>query len=334
MASLFIIKCEPSGSSLNLYFAKVLEINYRPVFSYDVASLIPSKFVDEVRVIVSAVRGLSIEKVGGDLLGTIFHNLIPLGIRKAVAAYYTNVLAAEFLAELSIERPDVKVADLAVGSGGLLVAAYRIKRALLRIPLTQKIHQRIVEEELLGIDVMPFAANVAACHLALQSPAHLTNHVSIAVWDSSDLSPGRIIPAAADISDVLLGQTSLDSFSSGRRTVKGVMKLTGSSPKDLTLKEVDLVIMNPPFTRHGIIPDAYKQILDDRFSDYKQYAHGQLGLYGFFVFLAGAYGFSAPGKRVTSEVVHRAQAAVVKKLHCRTDNNNMAQVSLLRECFF
>lgn len=55
----------------------------------------------------------------GDLLGTIFHDLIPFETRKSVAAFYTNVLAAELLAWLAIDRPDAKVADFAVGSGGL-----------------------------------------------------------------------------------------------------------------------------------------------------------------------------------------------------------------------
>jgi hypothetical protein len=57
--------------------------------------------------------------VRGDLLGTIFHDLIPFETRKSVAAFYTNVLAAELLAWLAIDRPDAKVADFAVGSGGL-----------------------------------------------------------------------------------------------------------------------------------------------------------------------------------------------------------------------
>lgn len=201
-----------SPSDLNRYFRRVLDINYKMVFSYDVASLIPAKFSDEVRTMINVIKGLSPEKVGGDLLGTIFHDFIPLEVRKRVAAFYTNVLAAELLVSLSIEKYDAKVADFAVGSGGLLVAAYRRKKSLLEEPFTHDVHRRFVEKDLLGVDVMFFAANVAACHLALQSPEYFTNRVKVAVWDSTDLRPGRIIPSVAELKTVLTGQSFLDSF--------------------------------------------------------------------------------------------------------------------------
>jgi len=85
-------------SQLNQYFKSVLDVNYRAIFSYDVASKIPEKYIEVIRVIVNVIKGISPEKIGGDLLGTIFHDLIPLDVRKYVAAFYTNVLAANLLA--------------------------------------------------------------------------------------------------------------------------------------------------------------------------------------------------------------------------------------------
>jgi len=64
----------------------VLDINYRTVFSYDVASLIPPKFLQEVRTFVSVISGLGAQKVGGDLLGTVFHDLIPFEVRKKLGS--------------------------------------------------------------------------------------------------------------------------------------------------------------------------------------------------------------------------------------------------------
>ena len=276
-------------SDLNSYFRRVLNTNYRVVFSYDVASLIPSKFLDEVRTIINVIKGLSAEKVGGDLLGTIFHDLIPFDVRKNVAAFYTNVLAAELLASLSIDSSDVKVADFAVGSGGLLVAAYRRKKELLKAPFTQEVHRRFVEEELLGVDVMPFAANIAACHLALQSPHYFTNRVQIAVWDSTDLTPGKIIPSVAELKMVLTGQSFLDSFVEPSQEAKGVVSLTGEKPEEVRLETYDLVIMNPPFTRQERLPKEYKNVLLDRFKDYKNYLHGQLSYFGYFILLADRF---------------------------------------------
>ncbi|MCP8317505.1 MAG: SAM-dependent DNA methyltransferase, partial [archaeon] len=270
---------------LNDHFRKVLNVNYKTVFSYDIASLIPTEFIDQVRTLVNVIEGLSPEKVGGDLLGTIFHDLIPFETRKVVAAFYTNVLAAELLASLSIDRHTAKIADFALGSGGLLVAAYRRKKGLLDSHFTQEDHRRFVEEELLGVDIMPFAANVAACHLALQSPEYFTNRVQVAVYDSTILKPKSKIPTVAAAS-----RSYLTYFIYPEYRAKGVVTLGKEVAEEIELGKYDVVIMNPPFTRQERITDEYKQSLYSRFADeYKDYLHGQLGYYGYFILLADRF---------------------------------------------
>jgi len=61
------------------------------------------------------------------------------------------------------------VADFAAGSGGLLVVAYRRKRNPLekKGKFSEADHRRFVENELLGVDVIPFAANVASATLPM-----------------------------------------------------------------------------------------------------------------------------------------------------------------------
>jgi hypothetical protein len=276
-----------------LYFDKVLNINYKAVLSYDVAGRIRVEDITVIKTVINAIKAIAPEKVRGDLLGTIFHDLIPFETRKSVAAFYTNVLAAELLAWLAIDRPDAKVADFAVGSGGLLVAAYRRKRYLIESEreFTENDHRRFVEEELLGIDVMPFAANVAACHLALQEPRYFTNRVQIAVWDSTDLKPGRSIPPIASLPVVLTGPSTLDLYvgMEGLAGVKGVVSLKEEKPDEIQLGLYDVVIMNPPFTRQERIPERYKEVLFDRFKEYRNYLHGQLGYYGYFILLADRF---------------------------------------------
>ena len=277
-------------SDLKDYFNKVLEVNYRPIFFYDVTPYIPESFLDQIKLIVNVIKGLSIEKVGGDFLGTIFHDLIPFETRKSVGAFYTNVLAAELLASLSIEDPNAQVADFAVGSGGLLVAAYRRKKELLREPFTEAKHRIFVGADLLGIDVMPFAASVAAAHLALQSPQYFTDRVRIAIWDSTELKPGRIIPSTAGLRQVIEGQTYLDSFMPAPASKrKGAVEVGEGDVSNIQLNPCDVVIMNPPFTRQERIPEEYKKVLQDRFKDYKKYLHGQLGYHGYFILLADRF---------------------------------------------
>lgn len=236
-------------SDLNDYFSKVLDMNYRVVFSYDVASLVPKEYLEQVKTIVSVIKGLGAEKVGGDLLGTIFHDLIPFEVRKAVAAFYTNVLAAELLAFLAIDQPDAKVSDFALGSGGLLVASYRRKKYLANGSFDENTHQQFLQQDLFGVDVMPFASNIAACHLALQAPQYFSNKVQIAIWDSTDLLPNKIIPSVAQVDTVLTGQTSMLSFTQEQPEPKGAVSLTESDAEEIKLKKCDIAIMNPPFTR-------------------------------------------------------------------------------------
>lgn len=278
-------------ADLNGYFETVLSVNYKTVFSYDVASRIFPGFTNQIKAVINVIKGLGPEKVGGDLLGTIFHDLVPLNVRKNVAAFYTNVLAAELLAWLSIDMYDAKVADLAVGSGGLLVAAYRRKRHLLENEreFTAEDHRRFAEQQLLGIDIMPFAANVAACHLALQSPEYFTNRINVAIWDSTELGPDQRIPSIAALEFIMKGQASLERFIEAKPQDKGVVSLTGETAEEIQLEKYDVVIMNPPFTRQERMPEQYKAALNDRFKDYPEQLHGQMGYFGYFILLSDRF---------------------------------------------
>jgi tRNA1(Val) A37 N6-methylase TrmN6 len=247
-----------------------------------------------------AVKALAPEKIRHDLLGKVFHELIPFEVRKAVAAFYTNNEAAEILAQLAIERAYAKVLDLACGSGTLLVAAYRRKRELLlkeKGEFTLEDHKRFLEQDLTGIDIMPFAAHMAVVHLALQALAagHEAEKVRIAVWDSTELEPGQTIPAISRELKAAYKRPTLELFFEGKPPVeeayveKGAVTLEGIGGEQIPLEKADVVIMNPPFTRQERLPKEYKDALMKRLKDYIDYLHGQLGLYGYFILLADKF---------------------------------------------
>jgi tRNA1(Val) A37 N6-methylase TrmN6/RNAse (barnase) inhibitor barstar len=282
------------------YFEPVLRRDYSSVFGFDVASRLPDSAVDVVRKAVVAVKALAPEKIRHDLLGKVFHELIPFEVRKAVAAFYTNNEAAEILAQLAIDRADAKVLDLACGSGTLLVAAYRRKRKLLlkeKGEFTFEDHKRFLEEDLTGIDIMPFAAHMAVVHLALQALAagHETEKVRIAVWDSTELEPGQTIPAISRELKAAYRRPTLELFMEGKPPLeeayveKGAVTLEGIGGEQIPLEKADVVIMNPPFTRQERLPKEYKNALAKRLKGYEKYLHGQLGLYGYFVLLADKF---------------------------------------------
>jgi tRNA1(Val) A37 N6-methylase TrmN6 len=253
-----------------------------------------------VRKAVVAVKALAPEKIRHDLLGKVFHELIPFEVRKAVAAFYTNNEAAEILAQLAIDKADAKVLDLACGSGTLLVAAYRRKRELLlreKGEFTFEDHKRFLEQDLTGIDIMPFAAHMAVVHLALQALAagHEAEKVRIAVWDSTELEPGQTIPAISRELKAAYRRPTLELFFEGKPPTeeayveKGAVTLEGIGGEQIPLEKADVVIMNPPFTRHQRIPKMYKDALTRRFSENSEYLHGQMGYHGYFILLADKF---------------------------------------------
>jgi len=285
---------------LRAYFEPVLRRNYSSVFGFDVASRLPDSAVDVVRKAVVAVKALAPEKIRHDLLGKVFHELIPFEVRKAVAAFYTNNEAAEILAQLAIDKADAKVLDLACGSGTLLVAAYRRKRELLlreKGEFTFEDHKRFLEQDLTGIDIMPFAAHMAVVHLALQALAagHEAEKVRIAVWDSTELEPGQTIPAISRELKAAYKRPTLELFFEGKPPVeeayveKGAVTLEGIGGEQIPLEKADVVIMNPPFTRQERLPKEYKDALMKRLKGYENCLHGQLGLYGHFILLADKF---------------------------------------------
>ena len=278
-----------SPKDLLSYFKKVTDINYKVVFSYQVAPLIPEKFLPQIQTIIGVINGIKPEKVGGELLGMIFHDLIPLELRKKVAAWYTNIAAAKLLSNLLINDTDMSVADFACGSGGLLVAAYNRKKELSKNFDFEK-HKEFLEDQMFGVDVMPFAANVAACNLSLQSPQFFTDKINIAVWDSTDLQPDKVIPSVSNIETMLIGQQLLNVFddeNSNRK--KGVVRMGDENSSNIELKKIDVVIMNPPFTRQERLPESYKFEIKSRFKDYDDFISNNMSFYGYFMFLADKF---------------------------------------------
>lgn len=288
------------------YFQRVLDDNYAAIFSSNVSSLFPSRSLPFIQDMVNYVNAVQPESFTRDLLGSIFHELIPQRVRKSVAAYYTNPEAARLLAKLVIDDPRATVADLACGSGTLLMAAYDRKSELLGAAITADDHRRFLEEEITGCDIMPFAAHLAVVQLALRQPGFLTDKVRIAVQDSTTLRPGtRISPLQSSMPQ---GQASLQIFEEGNlekhKIRKGAISSNGKG-HSFKLEKVDATLMNPPFTRKQLIGKDYRRLLTDHFPDYTDYESKEQSLFGYFVFLAdrflrngGRMGFVLPATSI------------------------------------
>lgn len=274
-----------------IYFKKVVdEIDYNAIFDFDVASLFPKKSLQFIKDMVRIVSEIQPEEFTRDLLGNIFHSLIPIEVRKPVAAYYTNPMAARLLAKLVISDPDSTVADFACGSGTLLMAAYERKEELLGQPFSREMHRKFIENDITGIDIMPFAAHLAVVQLALKNPSYLTDRVRIGVRDSTGLKPGSTIKVLQRV--LPRGQQVLSTFERDKfeksLVTEGALSGKGGG-QEFKVSKVDVVIMNPPFTRQEKIPYDFKSSLRERFSEYSGFIHSQMGLRAYFILLADRF---------------------------------------------
>jgi tRNA1(Val) A37 N6-methylase TrmN6 len=293
-----------SLEDLQRYFNRVLDIDYRPVFGFKIAAKLPAEILEPIKETISIIKVLKPERIKQDVLGKIFHDLIPFEVRKAVAAFYTNNQAAYLLANLAINSPEDKVIDLACGSGTLLVSAYKRKKDLHLMKVgkfSEKEHLRFLEQDLTGIDIMAFAGHLTAIHLSLQAPLYETQKVRLAVWDSTEptIRPKKVIPTISRELKKAYSSPKLDIFSDEMGTgfkidensyvSKGAITPEGFGGDALELDKVDVVMMNPPFTRQERLPEAYKNTLMNRFRQYSRWITGQLGLHGYFIFLADMF---------------------------------------------
>ena len=206
---------------------------------------------------------------GHDLSGRLFHTL--LTDAKFTGAYYTSVPAATLLTRLVFhdwpphvdwgdhEFPaSLNVADLACGTGTLLMAvAAEVERRHTDAGgrHSAELHKAMVEQALHGYDVQLSAVHFAATSLAMLNPDIQFDRMNL-----------YVMPLGAEGDNVSLG--SLDFLGVDRAPVQYAIsvegmgvetrdaeRVSGTGPRGVeegetaTLPDLDLAIMNPPFTR-------------------------------------------------------------------------------------
>jgi len=257
-------------------FNKVKDINYRPIFDIDVLDLIPKALLRDT---FKLLFGLKIENIRYELPGRLFHELMPRRIRKLLAAFYTRPVAAYLLAQLTINDANATVLDPACGSGTILTMAYRRKLELWRKEgRSGNPHKLFCEKQIYGCDIMPFAVHLTNANLAAMDPLTTIDLTQVALGDSLRLAPmTRVEP----------GYVTLTEFMPLSKEEKGVkanaFKRTGEIV-EITLRPVDVVLMNPPFTK---IERGIKKYIDT--SKFEEAVGSEVGLWGHFVALADAF---------------------------------------------
>jgi hypothetical protein len=299
------LKPVKSFREIQKYFQRITHIDYQPIYSIHLIEKIPEN-KETLALINDTIKTLLVlrtEYITQDLAGRFFHALLPKEVAKTWAAFYTNPIAAEILASLAVDKWDATVIDPACGSGTLLSAVYRRKLELYKKEYTpneesneelneetlKTLHKKFIEEDITGIDIMPFAAHLSAINLALQKLEQPTEKVRIVRADSLELTPKFHSPEFKERGVFLkfFGESiQFDLYE--KKEVFKPLSFTGKE-EGFYLKPVDLVIMNPPFSDREKLPKDYRKKLSDKSKFGKilgEICGHQINLWGYFLALS------------------------------------------------
>ena len=274
------------------------QIDYVPVF--DLAARILDVLGDgpedlQSQTVAPLVKAMEDTRMleGHDLSGRLFHTL--LTDAKFTGAYYTSVPAATLLSRLVFHNwpphvdwsdhefpASLNVADLACGTGTLLMAvAAEAERRHIDAGgrNAPELHKAMVEQALHGYDVQLSAVHFAATSLAMLNPDIQFDRMNLYVMplgvEGSNVNLGSLDFLGQDEAPVQFA-LSAEEMGVGTRDperISGAGSRGAEEGVTARLPELDLVIMNPPFTRSvggnllfGSLPATERRRLQDELS--------------------------------------------------------------------
>lgn len=242
------------------------EINYWPILQIASDLLLPIRVVSALHVL-KALADTAIELASTgitsrhDLAGRMFQNLII--DRKFIATFYTRPTSAVLLAEIALQRMDfewrdlkrystLRIADLSCGTGTLLSAAYQsvLRRYQAAGGDGKDVHSAMLEEAIVAADIMPAATHLCASQLLSVHPTvpfKNTQVYTMPYGSADENAPNR--ETAIGSLDLIDSDQRASLFETGQRQIQGEERHKEVAHIDLPHQSVDLVIMNPPFTR-------------------------------------------------------------------------------------
>jgi type I restriction-modification system DNA methylase subunit len=212
---------------LEVYFNKVLEIDYETIFSTDFIDKIafPTQLgaINKVKELLHIINRYQISKIGYDIIGRIFEKLIPISERHKLGQYFTKSDIVDLILKLCMKSEKDIILDPACGAGTFLVRAYQHKK--LSNPMLE--HEEILNM-LWGVDIAKFPAHLSTINLAINNLESLQNYPCIVNKDFFDVQPTSPL------------------------VIKGLGK---NSIEKVAPATFDCIVGNPPYTRQEEMED-------------------------------------------------------------------------------
>ena len=261
----------------------ILDISYWPIFAIarDIIRHLPAgdaaQILRRLHYTAAEVNAAGVDNAH-DLTGRVFQRLI--ADRKYLATFYTLPSSAALLARLAAAKMngmdwadtgaigEMRVADLACGTGALLSAVYEQMSARHERAGGDPaaLHTVMMEEVLYGCDVMPSAIHITGATLAGFHPnvrfgnARLyTPRYGKQGDDSVAIGSLELLRSEAMMTNFNPADPAMRTGSSGEETASHIVV-------DVPDEGFDLVIMNPPFTRATNHEGAHADITNPAFA--------------------------------------------------------------------
>ncbi len=223
--------------------------DYEGIFQKTILDDVPvhDKLTYHLNEFIEELSAYNLGKIGADIIGRVYEDLIPVDARHRLGQYYTPPPIVDLIIELCVKSPEDKALDPGCGSGSFLVKAYHKLRDLKKkenpFRKDEDLHQELLEQ-VYGIDINPFPAQLSSMNLAVRNLKVRSEHINIFPVDFFKVRPGMA----------------------------------------LFPKEFDVVVTNPPYTRQEEM--EYKQQIREEAltcSDGSRIdISGQAGIYVYF----------------------------------------------------
>ena len=254
---------------------RILQIDYWPIFhiAREVLSPIPdgiaSRLLDKLADVSSELEAHGVTQ-SHDIYGRMFQRMI--SDRKFLATFYTLPASATLLSELAVEMMDIewsdseevtklRAADFACGTGTLITALYQAMLGRHRRAGgdDEAVHKSMMETSIFAADIMPAATHLTTSMLSSTHPTtpFEQTRVHLLPYGQQEDEVGAVSFALGAL-DLIRAQHGTGLFEntgimvhSGTDSTKDVRREAGAWTDTFLLEHhsMDVVIMNPPFTR-------------------------------------------------------------------------------------
>jgi len=258
-------------------WSMIYQVNYRPIFDIAIKLVNALAFDDElVGRILLGLRDTARKIINRgvahvhELAGIVFQRLII--DRKFIKTYYTRPTSAAMLSALVLPEPDFinedaeaikeslskyNMADFACGTGALLNGVYQRLLGFYEQAggTGLEIHKNMVENNLIGFDIMPNASHLTASIITSNFPDIRIGNTRIEVMEyATRRIDGQWALGSLDLIEDPEKIKLLNVINP--QTVSGDDTDGEALQSEFRHGEIDIVVDNPPFTRVGANNDA------------------------------------------------------------------------------